>query len=98
RAVAQLQERRAIASDVVARLGALDLDHLGAEVAQDLGGPRRGDHPAKVQDADSREGQGHFSATFAMSSIASSVILRKVTPVRPLSRQAFQRSAMRSGG
>src|SRR5262245_4579979 len=37
--------------------GPLDLDDLGAEVAQDLGAQRAGDEPAEVEDADAGERQ-----------------------------------------
>ena len=37
---------------VVAFAGTLDLDHVGAQIAQDLGRERSGEHPGEVQDAD----------------------------------------------
>ena len=44
---------------VVARAGPLDLDHLGAQVGQDLARPGPREHARAVQDAELREGAGH---------------------------------------
>ena len=44
---------------VVAPSRVLDLDHLGAVVAQDLGGERTGDDAREVDDADPAEKRGH---------------------------------------
>jgi hypothetical protein len=45
------QEGRAPAAGVVAAAGALDLDHLGAEVGQGLGAPGPGQHARQVEHA-----------------------------------------------
>ena len=44
---------------VVAAAGALDLDHLGTEITENLPGPRPGEHAGQVENADVREGAGH---------------------------------------
>ena len=58
-AVGVLQPRRAEGARVVARLRALDLEDLGAEVGEDLPGPGPGEHARKVEDADVRERSRH---------------------------------------
>ena len=40
----------------------LDLDHVGAQVAQDLGRERPREHPGEVQDADTGERKGIHGA------------------------------------
>src|SRR5690606_24714497 len=50
---------------VVALARPLDLDHLGAEVAQVLTGPRSGQHARHVEHADVRKGSCH-GATFTL--------------------------------
>src|SRR6185295_10759178 len=47
------------ASRVVARAGALDLDHLGAEVGKVLRRPGPGEDAREVEDADVRKRAGH---------------------------------------
>src|SRR3546814_7119904 len=44
---------------VVALAGALDLDHLGAEVAQKLGAGRAGQDAGQVEDPQAGERSGH---------------------------------------
>ena len=46
---------------VVAGAGALDLDHVGAEVGEDLAGPGRGQDAAQVEHPDVRQRAGHVS-------------------------------------
>ena len=59
-AVAVLQEGRAPAPDIVAGPRPLDLDHVGPEIAQGLGGDRGGQDARGVDDADAvkRHGAG----------------------------------------
>jgi hypothetical protein len=52
RPVAILQEGRAVFAGFVADAGPLDLDDLGAQIAQHLGGERRGQNTAEVQHLD----------------------------------------------
>jgi hypothetical protein len=40
------------ATERIAAVGGLDLDDLGAELAEDTGGRRTGEHGAHVEDAD----------------------------------------------
>ena len=54
-----LEERRAPGAGVVAAAGALDLDHLGAEVGEDLPGPGAGQDTGQVEYADMGKGAGH---------------------------------------
>jgi hypothetical protein len=44
---------------VVAMQRVLDLDHVGAEIRQHLSGPRPGEDPAKVENANMRQATGH---------------------------------------
>ena len=48
-------EGRAPRTRVVAPAGLLDLDHLGAEVPENLRRPRAGQDARKIEDADARE-------------------------------------------
>ena len=57
-AVGVLQERRAPGARVVAGARALDLDHLGAEVGEDLAGPGGGEDAAQVEHLDVRQRAG----------------------------------------
>ena len=59
-----LVPRRAPGARVVAAVGALDLDHVGAEVAQQHRGERPGEHAREVGDEDpfQRRHGGHTSA------------------------------------
>ena len=50
-AVLGLDERRAPGAGVVAGLGALDLDHVGAEIGQHLAGPRACQDAGELQHA-----------------------------------------------
>jgi len=52
-AVRAREERRAILARVVAHAWALNLDHFGAQIAEQLAGEGRRENPAHVQDADS---------------------------------------------
>ena len=54
-----LEERRAPSAGVVAGTGALYLDHVGAEVGQDLARPGSRHDAAEVEHADMRQGSGH---------------------------------------
>jgi hypothetical protein len=56
-------EGRAPASRIVTFAGLFDLDHLGPEIGEDLGGPGAGQHPGKVEDADILERPSHFNST-----------------------------------
>ncbi|MNN09333.1 hypothetical protein D3C81_1222110 [compost metagenome] len=57
--VGVLEERRAPVAGVVADVRALDLDHFGAEVGEDLPGPGAGEYAGEVEDANVRESAGH---------------------------------------
>ena len=60
---ALLDERRPPGARVVAAVGALDLDHVGAEVAEAHRAQRSGEHPREVGDEDPIErGCGHGRA------------------------------------
>jgi len=48
-AVGVLQEGRAPVAGVITAFGPLDLDHVSAQVGQDLGAPRPGQHARKVE-------------------------------------------------
>ena len=52
-------ERRAPAARVVALARPLDLDHLGAEIGKELGGPRASEDTAKIENANSGQANGH---------------------------------------
>ena len=54
-AVLVLHEGRAPAAGVVARAGALDLDHVGAEIGERLAGPGTGEDAGKLEHANARE-------------------------------------------
>ncbi|MNZ89686.1 hypothetical protein D3C78_1086210 [compost metagenome] len=58
------QERRPPVTGVVACAWALDLEHLGAEIGEDLPGPGAGQHAGQVEDADMRQGAGHGGTSF----------------------------------
>jgi len=58
-ALAVLEEGRAPAPGIVAPTRPLDLDHLGAEVGEVLGGPGTGQHAGEIEDADPVEDSGH---------------------------------------
>ena len=58
RSVGKLEERRTPAAGIVAAAGLLDLEHVGAEIGEDLGRPRTGQDPRKVQHLDPFEGTG----------------------------------------
>src|SRR3546814_12806223 len=58
-AVGVLQEGRSPFPRVVADAGAFDLDHVGAEVGEDLPGPGARHDAAEVEDPDVRERDGH---------------------------------------
>ena len=58
-AVRALDERRTPAARVVARAGALDLHHVGAEVGEDLARPRPGQDARKLENADTGKRSGH---------------------------------------
>jgi hypothetical protein len=57
----------AAAAGLIGLQGMLDLDHLGAEQAELIGGERAGQHMGEIDDADALEGSGHarlFSCKF----------------------------------
>src|SRR6185503_9708525 len=54
---------RTPAAGVVARPGALYLDHLSAEIGERLRGHRPGQHSGQIQHADSAQWPCHFSLT-----------------------------------
>jgi hypothetical protein len=58
--------RRAPGTGVVAGTGALNLDHLCAQVGEVLRGPRAGKYPGKVEDADMRKRSRHGDSSFKM--------------------------------
>ena len=58
-AVRAFDERRSPAARVVARAGALDLDHVGAEVGEDLPRPRPGQNARKLKNADTGKRSRH---------------------------------------
>ena len=58
-AVRALDERRAPAARVVARAGALDLHHVGAEVGEDLPRPRAGQNARKLENANTGKRSRH---------------------------------------
>ena len=58
-AVRALDERRSPAARVVARAGALDLHHVGAEVGEDLPRPRPGQNARKLENAKPAERSRH---------------------------------------
>ena len=51
-AIGQLEERRTPGAGIVAPPGLLHLEHVGAEIGEDLGRPRPGEDPRKVQHPD----------------------------------------------
>ena len=55
-AVRILQVGRAPGTGVVAVAGALDLDHIGAQIAQNLAGPGAGQHAGEIEHADAGQG------------------------------------------
>ena len=52
-AVGALDEGRAPGAGIVAGPAALDLNHVGAEIGQNLAGPRPGQNPGKLEDTQS---------------------------------------------
>ena len=57
-------EGRSPVAGIVTVTGTLDLDHVGAQIAQDLGRERSREHPREVQDAEGRtEGGGPRAET-----------------------------------
>ena len=72
-----VEERRPPLARVVAG-GLLDLDHLGAEVAEDLPGDGRGDAVAELHDDDAGERKGGRQAHSGLMP-AAVTILRKVS-------------------
>jgi hypothetical protein len=61
-----LQERRPPVASVVALAGTLDLDHLRAQVGEELRGPGPGQHTCEVEDADTVEDSGHERGVIAI--------------------------------
>ena len=62
-----LEKRRPPRARVVAHAGALDLDDVGAEIGQNLTGPRPCHDPAQIEHADVRQRTGHFSPPISAS-------------------------------
>ncbi len=62
-AVGALDERRAPAARVVARAGALDLDHVGAEIGEDLPRPGAGQNARELENTNARERSRHFAVS-----------------------------------
>ena len=58
-AVGALDERRAPAARVVARAGTLDLDHVGAEIGEDLPRPRAGQNARELENTNARKRSRH---------------------------------------
>ncbi len=58
-----LQEGRAPVARVVTGLGALDLDHVGAQIGQHLGAPGTGKHARKIQYLDTVQGAAGGGST-----------------------------------
>jgi hypothetical protein len=59
RLIRVVEVRRTPVTRVVARARALDLDHVGAEVGEQLGGPGTGEDAREIEDAEVRERGGH---------------------------------------
>ena len=58
-AIGGRHKRRAPGAGIVARTLALDLDHVGAEIGQDLAGPRPRQNAGKLEHAQTRERTRH---------------------------------------
>src|SRR6516165_7699078 len=58
-AVGALDEGRAPGAGIIAGPAALDLNHVGAEIGQNLAGPRPGQNPGKLEDTQSGQWTRH---------------------------------------
>ena len=58
-AVGRLDEGRPPGAGIVARAGALDLDDVGAEIGEQLAGPRTRQNPGKLQHAQTSQRTRH---------------------------------------
>ncbi len=58
-----LEIGRAPVAGIVAGAGALDLDHLSAEITENLPTPGPGEHAGQVENADMGQGAGHENLT-----------------------------------
>lgn len=54
-AIGIVQKRRAPVSCIVARAGAFDLDHVGAQIGQNLGTPRPREDSRQIQYSDTAQ-------------------------------------------
>ena len=66
-----LEERRSPAAGVVTGAGTFHLHHVGAEVGQNLSGPRPCHDAAEIEHADMRQRSGHVSARLADVQLSS---------------------------
>ena len=66
-AVLGLDEGRAPGAGVVAGLAALDLDHVGAEIGQDLSGPRPGQDAGELQHTQTSQRTRHDDSFAAIN-------------------------------
>src|SRR5208282_2523232 len=74
-------ERRAPAAGIVAGAGALDLDHVGAEIGQDLPGPRPGQDTGKLQYSQTGQWTGHGRLLNAWRPLAARPLTDKAAPI-----------------
>jgi hypothetical protein len=71
--VVALEIGRTPAAGVVADAGAFDLDHLGAQVGQDLGRPGAGEDAAEIEDANVCERACHGVLPWAMGAASIAI-------------------------
>ena len=77
---------------LVAAAGRLDLQHLGAEIAEALGAERPGQHPRQIDDPEPVERPGPGAC-----SIGCSVVRFRRTPCRTCRAPALKSPAQRRG-
>src|SRR6185369_6315413 len=76
---------RALFAQVVAGAGALHLDHVGAEIPEDLGGPGPGEYAAQVQHPDVRQDCiRHAGSAISKNPLLTTTTPRSATTVRKL--------------
>ena len=68
-----LEERRSPAAGIVAGAGTFHLHHVGAEIGEDLSGPRARHDAAQIEHADMRQRTGHVSVRPADDQTARSL-------------------------
>jgi hypothetical protein len=85
-AVGAGQERWAPAAGVVAGAGPLDLDHIGAEVAQQLGAAGSRQHAGEIEDPQAVERAGHGSSAWILWDEAMRLVAQPSSKVKRGSR------------